>query len=159
MVEAFRLMINENLRLDESSREIIASLDDVKNRNDNKIKKLAQDNKKSFEDTNNSIKNLGKNNEVLNLQLKDTMKRDREALQATIDDKYTELKLNLSKIEELLGGQEDSKKILNICKQWIRDSENKLEHKINNTENNFSELLIRNIQVRKIIGYSCIFSN
>jgi len=87
MVEAFRLMINDNLRLDESTKEVVTGLEDLKNRNDNKIKKLQQETKKSIEDTNLQVTKTIKNNDVLHLQTKDLIKRDKESLQTIIDDK------------------------------------------------------------------------
>jgi len=69
------------------------------------------------------------------LQLKEQMKRDKDTMQQGMDEKLQDLRTRLTQIEEWMTQQEDTKKIIGICKQLVREAEARTDSRINSIEN------------------------
>jgi len=69
-----------------------------------------------------------------------------------MDEKVFEIKERLVQINEMIDKNEESKRLMLQVKIMFKDHENKLDNRFSNLEANFGELLIKNIQVRRIVG-------
>lgn len=76
-----------------------------------------------------------------------------------VDDKVVEVKDRLRVINDMIEKNEESKRVLGIVKNMFKEQDNKLDNRFGNFENSFSELLIKNIQTRRIVGQAGHFAN
>jgi len=63
-----------------------------------------------------------------------------------------EVKDRLWQINDMIEKNEESKRVLAIVKTMFKDFDSKLDNRFGNFENSFSDFLIKNIQVHRIIG-------
>lgn len=69
-----------------------------------------------------------------------------------LDEKVYEVKGRLDQINEMIDKNEESKRLMLQVKIMFKDHENKLDNRFSNLEANFGDLLMKNIQVRRIVG-------
>lgn len=77
----------------------------------------------------------------------------------TVEEKVLEVKDRLRQINDMVEKNEESKRVLAIVKGMFKDYDSKLDNRFGNFENSFGEFLIKNIQVRRIVGYAGHFPN
>lgn len=86
------------------------------------------------------------------MQIKEQIKKEKELTLVLLEEKVLEVKERLTQINEMIDKNEESKRLMMQVKIMFKDNENRLDNRFANFENGFSDLLIKNLQVKRVVG-------